>query len=348
MRSIPVHADFEYAEEYAFTWTVLICTYNGADRLGKTLERTLSCLARCGAEAEVLVVNNASTDGTNEIVDSFIQLATFKIVVRRIFEPVAGLVHARRAGIISARGRYIAFIDDDNWPLPKYFDTVGEILDRRPSVGIVGVGTTLPQDRSIPAELQRYQICYAIGNAHDRTGVLRRGSGVWGAGMACRVACLKTYVATTFIPILTGRSGSTSLAGDDSELCFAIELAGFDTWYQAEPLIEHAIGVERFTIDRLRGMFAGFHSAALFLECYATSLRSGLTNPTLLLLMVCGSSLSRDLLLVAKYALRCALNVSRSEMDFELRCSMLRIKWTSFFLDNNRRKQLWRNLSGLR
>jgi len=78
-------------------------------------EETLlaGCLAAIAAEidrtrcrAEIIVVDNASTDATASV-------AGATPGVRVVFEPERGLVPARRAGCLAARGRLIANIDAD-------------------------------------------------------------------------------------------------------------------------------------------------------------------------------------------------------------------------------------------
>ncbi len=67
--------------------------------------------------AELIVVDNASTDATAEVVKS---RCLPKMTVRYIREPSRGQCHARNAGIAAARGEIILFTDDDvrfsgNW-----------------------------------------------------------------------------------------------------------------------------------------------------------------------------------------------------------------------------------------
>jgi glycosyltransferase involved in cell wall biosynthesis len=66
--------------------------------------------------AELIVVNNGSTDNTAEIIENFQQNSPFPII--NVLEPKAGLSNARNAGIIASSGRVIAFTDDDCYPQP--------------------------------------------------------------------------------------------------------------------------------------------------------------------------------------------------------------------------------------
>jgi glycosyltransferase involved in cell wall biosynthesis len=84
----------------------VIPAYNEEKRLGLTLDAIIAEIARAGCAAEIIVVNNASTDGTAAVAASFPG-------VRVVDEPLKGLVPARRAGFAQARGALIANVDAD-------------------------------------------------------------------------------------------------------------------------------------------------------------------------------------------------------------------------------------------
>ncbi len=69
----------------------VVPAYNEEKTLTRNLAAIIAEIARCGCKAEVIVVNNASTDGTGVVAASFPEV----IVVD---EPVKGLVQARKAG----------------------------------------------------------------------------------------------------------------------------------------------------------------------------------------------------------------------------------------------------------
>jgi glycosyltransferase involved in cell wall biosynthesis len=81
-----------------------------------------SALAQTDVEFEVLVVDDASTDSTNELISG---LADAR--VRYLKRNVAGGVSAaRNTGISEAKGRWIAFLDDDDiWSPDKLARQVG-------------------------------------------------------------------------------------------------------------------------------------------------------------------------------------------------------------------------------
>ncbi len=101
----------------------VVPAYNEEVLLPACLAAIKAEIARSGCDAEVLVVNNASTDRTAEVAAS-----VPGVVV--VHEPVKGLVSARRAGFGAARGRLVANIDADTLVPPGWLDRVTEAFER--------------------------------------------------------------------------------------------------------------------------------------------------------------------------------------------------------------------------
>jgi len=91
--------------------SVVLCTFNRADMLSSVLE-SLADQSVDRSRYEVIVVNNACTDKTDDVIKAF-QAAHPHLSVITLTEPQPGLGHARNAGWKHARGVYVAFLDDD-------------------------------------------------------------------------------------------------------------------------------------------------------------------------------------------------------------------------------------------
>src|SRR5713226_9622239 len=111
--------------------SVVICTRNRA----QLLERALASVADqefARTDYEILVVDNGSTDRTQEVVKQFPD-------ARYLYEGEAGLCIARNAGWREAKGRYVAFFDDDATALPGWLAAIRDgFASASPLVGIVG------------------------------------------------------------------------------------------------------------------------------------------------------------------------------------------------------------------
>jgi len=86
--------------------SVVIPAYNEENYIGACLKSVLREARCCGAEAEVLVVNNASTDRTREVACRYPG-------VRVVDEPCKGLSSARNRGYLESRGELVVNVDAD-------------------------------------------------------------------------------------------------------------------------------------------------------------------------------------------------------------------------------------------
>ncbi|HEY3067500.1 MAG TPA: glycosyltransferase family 2 protein [Methylomirabilota bacterium] len=126
--------------------SVVISTYNRCDTLRGALESVLA--QETGPVTyEIIVVDNNSTDGTREVVDSII--ARGHRHVRYLFEGRQGLSHARNAGIAEARAPLIAFTDDDVRVASDWVANIKRAFDGHPEVDYVG-GRVLPRWPTTP------------------------------------------------------------------------------------------------------------------------------------------------------------------------------------------------------
>ena len=92
--------------------SIIIPTYNRAEDLKRALQ---SVFDQTFTDWEVLVVDNHSIDETDSLIKSF---SDPKIKLFKIHN--AGVIAAsRNLGLKHALGEYIAFLDSDDWWLPK-------------------------------------------------------------------------------------------------------------------------------------------------------------------------------------------------------------------------------------
>jgi glycosyltransferase involved in cell wall biosynthesis len=89
-------------------FSVILCTRNRAHLLGDALR---SLLTLDHPSYEVLIVDNGSTDATQEVFQDVARSA--RAPWRIVYEARPGLSVARNRGIREARGRWVVFTDDD-------------------------------------------------------------------------------------------------------------------------------------------------------------------------------------------------------------------------------------------
>ena len=103
--------------------SIVVCCYNAAETLPATLD---SLLAQTHKALEILVVNDASTDNTSEIVRSYQDRdARVRMVTH---EKNRGLAHGRKSGVDNAANELLTFIDADDIAMPNMVQRLVEIL----------------------------------------------------------------------------------------------------------------------------------------------------------------------------------------------------------------------------
>lgn len=120
--------------------SVVIPVYNEEDTIEACLARVL---AQGDAIAEVVVVDNGSTDATAEIVDAIGERFDR---VRRIAEPTPGVLAARSTGFDAARAPIMAKIDADTLVEPGWADAIESFFDEHAHEYSAATGPTTQYD----------------------------------------------------------------------------------------------------------------------------------------------------------------------------------------------------------
>ncbi len=97
--------------------SVILPVYNAASTVGRCME---SILAQTFRNFELLVVDDGSNDGSGEMCDGF---AARDNRIKVIHQANAGVSAARNRALDSASGRYICFVDADDWAEERYLET---------------------------------------------------------------------------------------------------------------------------------------------------------------------------------------------------------------------------------
>lgn len=103
------------------TISIVLCTRNRSQHLQATLETFHALKIPAEWSCELLVVDNASTDATYQVVQEFAQaFAPNSLKVRYLREPTPGKSYAYNLGLREAQGEILLFTDDDvrvplNW-----------------------------------------------------------------------------------------------------------------------------------------------------------------------------------------------------------------------------------------
>src|SRR5580698_6677035 len=111
--------------------SVVIVGWNAKHYLELCLESLVAAPPR--RSMEILVVDNASSDGTSEMIE-----ARFPDVKLIRSNENLGFAKGNNVAIRQCRGRYIALVNPDVIVLPGCLDALADFLDQNPKVGDVG------------------------------------------------------------------------------------------------------------------------------------------------------------------------------------------------------------------
>ncbi|MFZ1134382.1 MAG: glycosyltransferase family A protein, partial [Candidatus Korobacteraceae bacterium] len=114
--------------------SVVIPTYNASRFMSETLG---SVFAQTRLPDEILVVDDASTDGTPAIVRELAAGAPVPLRLIEMAKNTGGPATPMNVGIEAARGEYVALLDHDDLMLPEKVGTQTLVLDRYPAVELV-------------------------------------------------------------------------------------------------------------------------------------------------------------------------------------------------------------------
>ncbi len=109
-------------------FSVIIPTYNRRDFLPKAVD---SVLNQSFKDLELIVVDDGSTDGTGHMLKNY---KDERLIYLR--QENGGVSRARNRGLEQAMGRYIAFLDSDDWWLKDKLKKTRETIDHNPGYNI--------------------------------------------------------------------------------------------------------------------------------------------------------------------------------------------------------------------
>lgn len=202
---------------------------------------------RPAGEHEVIVVDNASTDDSAEMVKE-----QFPEVILVVNEDNRGFAAANNIGIAGTRGKYILFLNPDTIVHPGSLDALLKFMNDNEDVGVCGPkllyadGTTQSSARAFPT-LRGVLHCFTIMRAIP---IFRRQYNLWlmrdfahdrqmdvdqvmGAALMTR---------RSIIERLGGMDEAFFMYYEEVDLCYRIKQAGWRIVFTPEPVITHRAG----------------------------------------------------------------------------------------------------------
>jgi glycosyltransferase involved in cell wall biosynthesis len=216
--------------------SVVIPAYNAQATLARALE---SVLAQTRPADEIIVVDDASTDGTAALATSY---AGHRVILLSRPE-CRGAAAARNAGIRAANGTWIAFLDaDDEW-LPGKLERQAAAVSAAREASFVFCASEefSPGGRS-------------LGDTF-RGDPVTTGSEAWKALLACNFVQTSTVVARRALLLQLGGFDETLKVAEDQDMWIRLALAGPPA-YVPESVVRVHVQPESLSSWRLADQYA--------------------------------------------------------------------------------------------
>jgi glycosyltransferase involved in cell wall biosynthesis len=224
--------------------SVLICTFNRASFLEDALNRLVSQETNGEFSYEIVVVDNASTDGTADVVKRF--MGRTNVAVSCVYEPSEGIHQARNRSLMEARGTWLAFIDDDEIAEPTWLKTLFDAANETGACVLGGtVRVDLPPDqlRQLGIECRRSLSDKDMGPSSPPLTPCDRYT-LPGTG--------NMMVHREVIENVGNFDETMTLGGEDHDLLMRAKRAGFTPWYVRDAVVYHRIPEGRLNTHHIK------------------------------------------------------------------------------------------------
>ncbi|WP_158784778.1 glycosyltransferase [Pantoea sp. BAV 3049] len=139
------------------TLSVIIPVYNGREYLSEAID---SLLRQTAIPDEIIIIDDGSTDGTDQLIADYCAAHSF---IRLIRNARGGVSAARNKGLDIATGQFIYFMDADDYVGPTLFADFIREKQACPDLELFGFSAKMFPD--LPVEKRTYE------NAHGRATV---------------------------------------------------------------------------------------------------------------------------------------------------------------------------------
>lgn len=220
--------------------TAVICTCNRHELLSKSIESLINQSLE-KEKYQILIVDNNSTQDTRSLVEDYRKKVSN---IDYIFEPAQGLSKARNIGWKHARGKYVAFIDDDAQASPQWLENIilrfEDLNDNCALVsGSVFPIWEVPPPKWLTKRMKRF---LSLIERIDHIGEVADENYLAGTNISYKKACLLEVGG--FNEEL-GRKKGCLLSMEELHLKRKLHRYGYKSFYQPQIRVDHFIPENR-------------------------------------------------------------------------------------------------------
>lgn len=223
--------------------TVLLATFNGACVLPRTLEGYVNLAA--GMQGwKLVIIDNASTDNSADIIDSFAD----RLPIQRVTAPEPGKNAALNKGLSAIEGEIIIITDDDAVPQPGFLDAWRAAFRDMPMFDVFGGSIEPLFDVAPPGWMLVRELKFEELYAQRKnlpSGAIEPHN-IFGPNMAVRRKVFET--GTVFNADIGPNNRDASYGmGSESEFCTRAYANGHAAGFAAGPKVQHIVRADQVT-----------------------------------------------------------------------------------------------------
>jgi GT2 family glycosyltransferase len=243
---------------YDYAASVIVISYNTREVLRECLQSIIAecALLPAGVEAEVLVVDNASTDGSSEMVEREFAMASnpaSSCPVRLIRSNVnLGFAAANNLAMEAARGRYLVLLNSDAFFHPGALRLSLQRMDANTTVGVGGArlvgphGEWQPSARAFPTLWNVFVVLSGLASRYPKSRIFGAFDRTWASpDLQAEV----DWVPGAFSIMRREALAKTGLFDprfflycEEVDLCRRIKAHGFRVLYWPDVVVTHIGG----------------------------------------------------------------------------------------------------------
>ncbi len=234
--------------------SVIIVNYNVKYFLEQAIQSVIKACEKM--EAEIIVVDNNSVDGSVEFIESkFISKAIDQKPIIKIIanKQNTGFSKANNQGLQIAKGEYVLLLNPDTVVEEDTFDKCISFMDSYPEAGALGVkmidgkGVFLPESkRAFPSPEVAFYKAFGLATLFPRSKVFGKYHlGYIGENETCEVDVLAgafMLLRKSVLDKIGNLDEAFFMYGEDIDLSYRIVKAGYKNYYFPETRIIHYKG----------------------------------------------------------------------------------------------------------
>lgn len=136
-------------------FSVIITTFNRANIISVCLDSLVN-QNYPKDDYEIIIVNNNSSDNTEEVVENYIERYP-DVNIKYYFIPRPGQVYARQIGILAAKNEILSFTDDDGILCPDWLSEIENVFQKNDKAAGVAGKIEIKWDETPPEWIYEYE-----------------------------------------------------------------------------------------------------------------------------------------------------------------------------------------------